>query len=102
MEFVLAKPSPTFLRNMGTSILPKHILESHVYDGTFAKVWDIDADPTEVIGTGPFTIASYEPGEHYVLSRNPDYWLTDADGNRLPYLDEIVRIIVAGLCTKVR
>ena len=95
VEFVLAKPSPTFLRNMGTSILPKHILESHVYDGTFAKVWDIDADPTEVIGTGPFTIASYEPGEHLVLARNPDYWLTDADGNRLPYLDEIVRIIVA-------
>ena len=32
-----------------------------------------------------------------VLARNPNYWLTDDEGNRLPYLDEIVHVIVGDL-----
>ena len=83
-----------FLRSMGTAIYPKHVLEPSVDDGTFNDTWGIDTDPAEVIGTGPFTIASYAPGERVVLKRNPNYWLKDEEGNSLPYLDEIVRIIV--------
>ena len=41
-----------------------------------------------------FTIGSYVPGERVVLQRNPSYWLKDDEGNGLPYLDEIVRVIV--------
>ena len=43
---VLPVPFATFLRSMGTAIYPKHILESHVDDGTFVSTWDIDTDPT--------------------------------------------------------
>ena len=95
IQFVTAAPVATFLRSMGTAIYPKHILEEHVDGGTFEEVWDKDTDPAEVIGTGPFTITTYEPGVRLVLSRNPNYWLKDAQGNSLPYLDEIVRINVA-------
>ena len=94
VQFVLPAPFAPFLRAMGTSIYPKHILEPRVDDGTFADTWNISADPTTVIGTGPFTIASYQPGQRVVLNRNPDYWLKDAAGNSLPYLDQIVRVIV--------
>ena len=86
-----------FLRSMGTAIYPKHILEPYVNDGTFNEAWDINTDPTEVIGTGPFTIESYLPGERLVLRRNPDYWLSDDAGNALPYLERIVRLIVPDL-----
>ena len=82
---------------MGTAIYPRHILEQHVDDGTFVDTWGIDTDPVEIIGTGPFTIESYEPGERVVLARSPNYWLTDDEGNRLPYLDRIVHVIVADL-----
>ena len=97
VEFRLPVPFAPFLRSMGTAIYPRHILEQHVDDGTFVDTWDIDTDPAEIIGTGPFTIESYEPGERVVLARNPNYWLTDDEGNRLPYLDEIVHVIVADL-----
>ena len=97
VRMVLPVPSASFLRSLGTAIYPKHVLERHVADGTFASVWDIHTDPAEVIGTGPFTIAAYEPGERLVMRRNPTYWLTDDAGNRLPYLDEIVRVIVENL-----
>ncbi len=90
-----------FLRSMGTAIYPKHILEKYVDDGTFASIWDISTDPTEIIGTGPFTIGLYAPAERVVLKRNPNYWLMDADGNGLPYLNEIVHIIVPDLETEL-
>ena len=90
----LPVPFAPFLRSMGTAIYPKHILEAHVEDGTFNEVWGIDTNPTEIIGTGPFTIERYDPGERVVFRRNPDYWLADDDGNPLPYLERIVRTIV--------
>ena len=101
VRFVLPVPFAPFLRSMGTAIYPRHILEQHVDDGTFADTWDIDTDPAEIIGTGPFTIASYVPGERVVLQRNPNYWLRDAAGNRLPYLDTIKAIIVPDLETEL-
>ena len=94
VECVLPVPFAPFLRSMGTAIYPRHILEKHVDDGTFASTWDIDTDPAEIIGTGPFTIESYVPGERVVMRRNPDYWLKDDAGNALPYLDEVVHVIV--------
>ncbi|MCY3951974.1 MAG: ABC transporter substrate-binding protein [bacterium] len=97
VQITLPVPFAPFLRSLGTSIYPEHLLAPHVEDGSFASTWGIDTDPTEIIGTGPFTIASYEPGERLVLQRNPNYWMTDADGNRLPYLDEIIHVIVEDL-----
>ena len=90
-----------FLRSMGTAIYPKHILEPYVNEGTFNEAWDINTDPAEVVGTGPFTIESYLPGERLVLRRNPDYWLSDDAGNSLPYLERIVRLIVPDLETEL-
>ena len=101
VQCVLPVPFAPFLRSMGTSIYPKHILEASVDDGTFTSTWDIDTDPSEVIGTGPFTIGSYVPGERVVLQRNPNYWLQDALGNPLPYLEQIVRIIVPDFETEL-
>ena len=94
VECVLPAPFAPFLRSMGTAIYPRHVLEKHVDDGTFVSTWDIDTDPAEIIGTGPFTIGSYDPGERVVMRRNPNYWLKDEAGNSLPYLDEVVHVIV--------
>ncbi|MBZ5578949.1 MAG: ABC transporter substrate-binding protein [Acidobacteriia bacterium] len=38
---------------------------------------------------GPFQVAEYKPGIEVRLSRNPNYWKTDAGGRRLPYADQI-------------
>ncbi|MCY3883119.1 MAG: ABC transporter substrate-binding protein [Chloroflexi bacterium] len=94
VRFVLPVPFAPFLRAMGTAIYPKHILEQAVVDGVFVETWGLETPPAEIIGTGPFTIESYEPGARVVLKRNPDYWKTDGEGQRLPYLDSVVHIIV--------
>ena len=92
VQCVLPVSFAPFLRSMGTAIYPKHILEKHVDDGTFASTWDIDTYPSEIIGTGPFTIERYVPGERVVMRRNPDYWLKDDAGNSPPYLEEVIHV----------
>ncbi len=47
------------------------------------------ADPTMAVGTGPFIVESYAPRDKLVVTKNPDYWMTDEQGNQLPYLDSI-------------
>ena len=86
-----------FLRSMSQSIFPQHILQPYIDEGTFAEVWDIDTDPAEIIGTGPFVISEYAQGERIVFERFDEYWMTDAEGNRLPYLDSVAQIIVPDL-----
>jgi peptide/nickel transport system substrate-binding protein len=42
------------------------------------------------VGTGPFELTEFIPGDRVVVQKNPNYWRKDADGNQLPYLDRIV------------
>jgi peptide/nickel transport system substrate-binding protein len=97
VQFVLPVSFAPFLRSMATAIYPQHILQQYVDAGTFNEVWDIGTDPAEIIGTGPFLIDEYVVGERVVYRRNPDYWMTDANGDRLPYLDRVVQLIVPDL-----
>ena len=46
-------------------------------------------DPIQAVGTGPFILESYAPRDKLVVTRNPDYWQSDANGNQLPYLDSL-------------
>jgi len=43
------------------------------------------SDPTTQVGSGPFVLAEFTPGQRSVHHRNPDYWWS-ADH---PYLDEV-------------
>jgi peptide/nickel transport system substrate-binding protein len=52
------------------------------------------ADPTEPVGTGPFVFAEFATGDSLRVTRNEDYWLSDADGNQYPYLDEIEFVVL--------
>ncbi|HEV2401097.1 MAG TPA: ABC transporter substrate-binding protein [Candidatus Sulfotelmatobacter sp.] len=38
---------------------------------------------------GPFVVSDYKPGATVFLKRNPNYWKTDAQGRKLPYLDGV-------------
>ncbi len=42
------------------------------------------------VGTGPFVFESWQRDSQLTVVRNEDYWMTDQDGNQLPYLDRIV------------
>lgn len=94
VKFTLPCKFAPFLRSMSQEILPKHLLEEVVNQGKFNYYWGLNSKPQDIIGTGPFKLQNYLPGERVVLVRNPNYWKKDKDGNSLPYFDSIVYVIV--------
>lgn len=101
VKFVLPLKFAPFLRSMGQAILPKHKLEQLVKDGKFNYTWGIDTPPEEIVGTGPFKLVTYRPGERLVFERNPLYWKKSKEGDVLPYIDQIVYMIVQSLDTEM-
>src|SRR2546422_163508 len=78
----------------GFAILPRHLLQKAYSEGTLAQAWSLTTPPEQIAGLGPFRLKQYVPGQRLVLERNPYYWKADRKGNRLPYLDELVFLIV--------
>lgn len=75
-------------------IMPKHILEPAYRAGRFSSAYNIGTPPDSLVTSGPWRLKQYVPNEKTVLARNP-YWCgVDANGRRLPYLDELVFVIV--------
>lgn len=86
----LANTYGPFLWAMQLPVIPKHILEPHIKDGTFNQFWNTSVDPKDMVVSGPFTLERFVSGEKTVLKRNPHYWRFDKQGNRLPYLDRVI------------
>jgi len=78
----------------GLVILPQHKLGNALADGTFLNAWNSATPASELVGTGPFVLREYAPGQRLVFDRNPRYWRKADDGTALPYLDRIVLEVV--------
>jgi peptide/nickel transport system substrate-binding protein len=59
-------------------ILPKNIIEDRR-----EEIGETD------FGTGPFVVDEYNEGSSLTLTKNDDYYLSDEDGNNLPYVDQV-------------
>lgn len=78
----------------GLAMLPKHLLEKPYQEGKLAQIGALGAAAGQWAGLGPFRLKQYVAGQRVVLERNPYYWKVDTQGNRLPYLDELVFLFV--------
>ena len=95
VRFILPEPFAPFLNALSVEILPKHKLERYVKWGTFNTAWNVNTDPKEIVGTGPWVIKEYIKGQRIVYERNPYYWEKDEKGGRLPYITRKVGLIVS-------
>jgi len=95
VECELAKPyAPAERLFDGLAMMPSHLLEKPYREGKLEQTWATNAPAAEMAGLGAFRLREYMPGQRMVLERNPNYWKTDAVGNRLPYLTELTFIFV--------
>ena len=76
-------------------ILPKHVLAGAVQEKVFPLAYGIKSRPDRVVGCGPYRLKEIRPGQSTLLERNPEYWVADRQGRRLPYFDEVM-LTVAG------
>ncbi|OUR76951.1 peptide ABC transporter substrate-binding protein [Alphaproteobacteria bacterium 46_93_T64] len=78
---IFDKPHPAALLAMSGALLP--IIPKHIYgDGQNAKTHPANS---KTVGSGPFKLVEFKPGEHIILEKNEDYFIKDR-----PYLDKII------------
>lgn len=97
VTFTLFEKNAIFPLLLATEIIPRHKFKPLVDGGKFNEALGTDTNPDDLVGTGPFLLGRYETGSKVVMRRNPRYYKTDAAGQRLPYLDQIVYLIVPSL-----
>ena len=90
-----------FLKTFGAGvpIVPKHILEPAVTNGTFASAYNVNSKPEDIVGSGPFRLKAYKAAQYTILERNPYFLEVDTNGTRLPYLDNIIFTVVPSFDT---
>ena len=77
----LAHPHPAILLAMSSALLP--VIPKHIYgDGQDIRSHPANSKP---VGSGPFKLVEFNPGQDIILERNADYFMPGK-----PYLDRII------------
>lgn len=96
VKFTTPKPFAPFLASLSTPIAPKHVFEPAVKKGKefFDTFMSTNINPKDLVTSGPFKMVEYVPAQRAVYKRNPDYYVINSKGEKLPYLDKLIYLIV--------
>ena len=99
VKFTTPKPFAPFLRTLTTPIAPKHVFKIATDKGKnyFRSYLSTNAKPSDFVTSGAFKISEYVPAQRVIYKRNPNYYMIDKKGQKLPYLDKYVILIVGDL-----
>jgi peptide/nickel transport system substrate-binding protein len=82
---------------IGVPIVPAHVLEPALEAGKFNHTWGINTAPEKIVGLGQFEMTRYVQAQFVQFKRNPQYWMHDEKGERLPRLHgETLQIVPDG------
>lgn len=103
IKFITPKPFAPFLRQLSQNIAPAHILEPITKKGkeAFNSFWGVTTPPKNFVTSGMFRLKKYIPAQRAEFARNPDYYMVDKKGQKLPYLDKYIYFIVGDINNQV-
>lgn len=103
VRFITTKPFAPFLRILSAPIGPKHLFEPVIKKGPkyFDSFWSTTALPKNFVTSGPFKLKEYVAAQRIVFNRNPNYYEINLKGEKLPYLDKIIYLIVGDLNNEI-
>ncbi len=103
IEFSTPKPYAPFLRMLSASIAPKHYFYDAVKKGgsDFDSFLSTNTNPKDIVVSGAFKLKEYVPAQRVVFERNPNYYEINKNGDKLPYLDRYIYLIVGDLNNEV-
>ena len=105
IESVTATDELTLMIKLSRPFRDTHRLlfdEPHIFARP-PETFDTLDDANNVIGTGPFIMDEFVSGISVTFDRNPNYWKDDEKfpGNRLPYVDRLVMLVMGDQATRL-
>ena len=99
VKFTTPEPFAPFIRTLTTPIAPKHVFKIATDRGKnyFRSFQDTNTKPKDFVTSGAFKIKEYVPAQRVIYERNPNYYMIDKKGQKLPYLDKYIILIVGDL-----
>lgn len=99
VKFKTPKPHAPFLRSISGAIAPKHIFKPITDKGhsAFNSFYSTTTKPESFVVSGPFMLERYTPAQRVELKKNPNYFIVNSEGKKLPYLDKYTVQIVGDL-----
>ena len=101
VELVAKSPVATFLdKTVGeVAMVAKHLWESVPLKNWGADPGSTGANPSRVIGTGPFKFVEWVQNDHVTVVKNPDYW----DKAHYPvHIDKYIYRVIADPATAIQ
>ena len=99
VKFTTPEPFAPFIRTLTTPIAPKHVFKIATDKGKscFRSFHDTNTKPKDFVTSGAFRMKEYVPAQRVIYERNPNYYMVDKKGQKLPYLDKYIILIVGDL-----
>ncbi|MBE7712738.1 MAG: ABC transporter substrate-binding protein [Cyanobacteria bacterium SIG26] len=103
VKFTTPKPYAPFIRMLSTPIAPKHVFYPAIKKGSsyFDSFLSTNTNPEDFVVSGAFKLKEYVPAQRVVFEKNPNYYEINKNGDKLPYLDRLIYLIVGDLNNEV-
>lgn len=103
VKFTTIKPFAPFLRILSAPIAPEHVFKTAVKRGPkyFDSFLSTTTPSKDFVTSGAFRLKEYLPAQRVVFERNPNYYEINLKGEKLPYLDKIIYLIVGDLNNEI-
>jgi len=99
IQFDLPVPYAPALSMLNIAPAPKHRLYDAWKSGHINTAWNVSTPPDQLVSSSPWIMKEYVAGQRVVYERNPRFWKANEFGQRLPFLDRYVQLIVPDLNT---
>ena len=100
--FTISKPFAPFLRQLTNPIAPKHWFESIPdWEKSFDRILSSTINPQDIVYSGAYHLKKYVPAQRVVFEKNPNYYEINLNNEKLPYLNQIVYLIVGDLNNEI-
>lgn len=100
--FTIPKQFAPFLRMLVTPIAPKHYFTSFPnWKKSFDRILATTINPDDIVYSGAYRLKKYVPAQRVVFEKNPNYYEINLKNEKLPYLNQVVYLIVGDLNNEI-
>lgn len=102
VEFTIKRQFAPFLRTLSAPIAPKHYFaKDKDWQKNFDRFLATNTNPKTIVTSGAYRLKEYVPAQRVVFVKNPDYYMINKKGDKLPYISKLVYLIVGDVNNQI-